>query len=179
MNWSANSWNKNQIWPSADWPFVQERHTSEVGRWNLLCLSGPAKSLSQWYCPSALGSTYDWHNCQSILQNMAKCRLAQPPHHITSHQTTPHHTPHHATPCYTKPRHATQHPSPRVLHFASEHAYLFGWMIEETVGFCTVWVKLALHRLMRWSRGTEVREWKQRACKVQTSHDYIRMCLWT
>ena len=32
--------------------------------------TGPAKSLSHWYCLSAHGSTYDWHICQSILQNI-------------------------------------------------------------------------------------------------------------
>ena len=34
-------------------------------------LSGPAQSLSHWYHPSALDSTYDSHISQSILQNMA------------------------------------------------------------------------------------------------------------
>ena len=33
-------------------------------KWNL------PTCLSHWYCPSARGSTYDWHICQSILQNM-------------------------------------------------------------------------------------------------------------
>ena len=56
-----------------DWcfNFVRERPASEARRRNLWCLSGPAESLSHWYRPSARGSTYDWHICQSILQNMA------------------------------------------------------------------------------------------------------------
>ena len=71
INWPANSWNKNKIWPSADWLFARKQHASEAGSQTLWCLSGPAKSLFHWYRPSALSSTYDWHICQSMLQSIA------------------------------------------------------------------------------------------------------------
>ena len=46
--------------------FIWEQSASESDSRNLCCLSGPAKSLSHWYYPSARGSTYDWHNCRSV-----------------------------------------------------------------------------------------------------------------
>ena len=38
LNWPANSWNKNKIWPSADWPILHVRGAAQQQAWHTLLL---------------------------------------------------------------------------------------------------------------------------------------------